>query len=324
MFGTLLPATLALLVGAAFADDEKPAPAAEPAAEDSAEKARKARKAPAAANKPSPKAAARPGVARPAPATRRPPGHAHPAPNYRPPVAHHAPAPHRPVVHRAPSSAAHAAWNARHAPRGWVRPWRPGYPRAWYHGVFVYGPGPVAGAGPGGHPGPSQAPKKEIDHAGKFSFGIRGGSYLSGYDGGASYGDAGLGLAARYRIADPVGLEVQWTYHDQSWSAETERIQQPISTSLELFAFPWTRVNPYLLGGVTVTPRNVYDNYQDGVAETEKTLWGPHVGLGLEVNLTKEVSINADARYIGYIGREDRDPSVPAAFQGNLGVNFYF
>lgn len=55
MFGTLLPATLALLVGAAFADDEKPAPAAEPAAEDSAEKARKARKAPAAANKPSPK-----------------------------------------------------------------------------------------------------------------------------------------------------------------------------------------------------------------------------------------------------------------------------
>jgi opacity protein-like surface antigen len=345
MLGSLLPATIALFlgVGQAHAADENTAPAQDESQvaaseDDSAAKQKRAGKnRSAAARKPAanaqrPSAAPRAPVAsanrRSAPASaasRRPPGHA--APAYRPPAAaHHAPAVahHRAVVSHHRAASAHAAWVAHRqpAPRGWFAPWRPGYRAHWYHGVFVYGPRPMVVAGGGG--GAPEAPKREITHAGKFSLGIRGGSYISGYDGGASYGDAGLGLAARYRIVDPLGLEVQWMYHDQSWDEGSERIQQPISVSAEVFAFPWSRVNPYVLAGVSATGRNVSDELSYGKEETDKMLWGPHLGLGLEVNLTKQVSVNLDGRYLGYVNAGDEGLSAPNAFQGNLGMNFYF
>lgn len=278
--------------------------------------------------------------ASPASSDRRPPGHVRAAPaNYRGPraaAAHHAAvvhhrhvaaARHAAAVHHA--AAAHAAWVSHRAPpRGWwYRPWRAGYPHYWYHGVFVYGPPPVY-VGPGAPPAAAERaaepPKRKVDHEGRFSLGIRGGSYLGGYHGGASYGDAGLGLAARYRIIEPLGLEVSWQYHSQTWESGTERIQQPIMTSMQLFAFPWSRVNPYFLAGVTVTPRSIDDNLSYATEQTDHTLWGPHAGLGLELNLTKDVSLNFDARYAGYVNKEQDDLSVPAAFQANLGANFYF
>ncbi len=236
---------------------------------------------------------------------------------------------HAAVSHHAAASH-HAAWVNHHGPHRWYSPWRPGVRVHWYHGVFVYGP-PVVVVDGDGHSHvrregeAKEAPKPQVERAGKFSLGVRGATYISDFYGeGRGYGDAGLGLAARYRIIDPLGIEAQWTYHDQSWSQETARIQQPLSLSAELFAFPWTKVNPYVLAGVTVTDRNIDQSLSTGTFETDQALWGPHGGVGLEFGVGKDVSLNFDARWIGYVNKDETDPAVPGAFQGNMGLNFYF
>lgn len=222
-----------------------------------------------------------------------------------------------------------AAWTARRGgPAHWYSPWRVGYPQHWYHGVFVYGPSYIDGgygAGYGdGEASEARVPKRQVDRAGKFSLGLRGASYLSGFQSGGSYGDSGLGIAARYRPIDAFGVEVQWTYHDATWSQATARIQQPLSVSGELFAFPWSRVNPYVLGGLTFTDRNLNQPLVGGTFQTEDSLWGPHAGVGLEFGLGKSASLNLDARFIGYVNKGIDDPARAGAVQANAGLNFYF
>ena len=157
--------------------------------------------------------------------------------------------------------------------------------------MFVYGPPVVVYDGDGGgghvrHEGEvAAAPKRAVDREGKFSLGLRGGSYLSGFHDGSSYGDAGLGLAARYRPIDPLGFEVQWMYNDATWSKDSARIQQPLTVSAELFAFPWTKVNPYVLAGVTFTDRNIDQPLASGASfASEDALWGPTGGVGMGID----------------------------------------
>ena len=228
----------------------------------------------------------------------------------------------------------HAAWSAHGRPYYWYSPWRAGHPHYWYHGVFVYGPSVVVvgdggggeggGGGNGGGASQARVPRRDVERSGKFSLGVRGASYLSGFDGGGNYGDAGLGLAARYRPVDALGVEVQWTYHDATWSQDTARIQQPLAISAELFAFPWSRVNPYVLAGITLTDRNIDQPLVGGTFEAEDSLWGPHAGLGLEFGIGKSASLNLDARFIGYVNKGVDDPSRAGAVQANAGLNFYF
>ena len=212
----------------------------------------------------------------------------------------------------------------------WYDPWYYGRPVRWYHGVFVYGPPVVhhhyyTDSTPEDVPEQAEAPKRTVDRSHTFAVGIRGGSYLSSYSNGASYGDAGLGLALRYRPVEALGFEAQWTYHDQSWSRGSERVQQPFSLSAELFAMPWSRFNPYVLAGVTYTGRNINDPQgRSGTVETEQALWGPHGGIGLELGVGDRASVNFDLRGIGYVNKPDNDISRPGAVQANMGVNFYF
>lgn len=215
----------------------------------------------------------------------------------------------------------HARW---YRPVTWFRPWYPGRPHYWYHGVFVYGPGPVY-VGPRSEARSSAAPERKVNHEGQFAVGVRAGSYISGYTNGASYGDFGLGIAARYRPIEPLGLELQWNYHDDTWAQGTERIQQPLSASVELFAVPWSKVNPYALAGLTLTNRNIQDDTGDRATVTsDASMWGPHVGLGIEFGLSDKTSLNFDGRWMGYLNRPEGDPAYPGAFQGNMGLNFYF
>lgn len=213
----------------------------------------------------------------------------------------------------------HARW---HRPVTWFRPWYPGRPHYWYHGVFVYGPAPVYARTEGGG---APAPERKVNHEGQFALGVRGATYISGYTNGANYGDFGLGIAARYRPVEALGLELQWNYHDDTWAEGTERIQQPLSASVQLFAAPWTMVNPYALAGLTLTNRNIQDDTGNRAEVTsEASFWGPHAGLGLELGLSDKTSLNVDGRWIGYLNRPEGDAAYPGAFQGNLGVNFYF
>jgi len=288
--------------------------------------------------------------ARPMPANYRPPATAHASPHGNPqghqaaanPAAarahaqaraHHrhagAQAGHRAAAHhRAAAVAAQRAWARSyrsHHPwrfRSWRGPvfvtWYPGYPHYWYHGVFVYGPPPSAPAEV------EAAPKRSVEREDKWAIGVRGGTYASGYTNGARYSDFGMGIAARYRPIEPLGIELQWAYHDQSWDSSTERISQPLSVSAEVFAFPWTRFNPYFLGGVTYTNRNIQDSVGQQFVDDAHPYWGPHLGIGLEIGLGKAVSLNGDIRGIGYLNDGGSDLVRQGAVQSNLGLNFYF
>lgn len=213
-------------------------------------------------------------------------------------------------------------WRHGHTVRyAYVRP---------YHGVFVYGPRPAAHVHYVGARGPVQVvqqdlPERAVDRDDSFALGVKGGSLLSAKD-GLSYGDPGIGAFARYRPEESVGLELALSHHAGSYPGPQSRTQTQVAGSLELFAFPWTRVSPYVLGGVTWNGRNVtnevwtgetYESFESGLAQ-----WGLHGGVGLEIALGKSVALDLEGRYIGWLARERGD--APGAVQATGGLLVHF
>ncbi|MBN1335044.1 MAG: hypothetical protein JXB39_03690 [Deltaproteobacteria bacterium] len=211
--------------------------------------------------------------------------------------------------------------------------WRP----AWTWGVFydypsTYAYYPYQGyVDTGDVPSEPQAEAhRQVERAHTFALGVRGGSYLGDYHGSGGFGDFGLGIAARYRAAEALGFELAWQIHDNTWSQDSERITKPFSASVELFAFPWRKVNPYALAGLTWTRRNYEDVLHDvwgeesGDVTRQDTLFGPHFGVGLELGVGSRASLNVEGRAVGYLNVDAEDPTVPSALQGTLGMNLYF
>ncbi len=203
-----------------------------------------------------------------------------------------------------------------------------------YHGVFVYGPRPTThthyhgGGGGGVNVKNRDLPSRDLDREGSLAVGIKAGSLMSGYFDGPAYSDVGLGVAGRYRPAEAVGLELGLQHHSQTFTSETERSQTQVNGSVELFAFPWTRVSPYLIGGVTYNARNIQDEIWQGdalsVVEQHDSLWGLHGGVGLELALGQSLAIDLEGKYIGYLDREPTDASLPGALQLNAGLMVHF
>ena len=225
-------------------------------------------------------------------------------------------------------------WSWWHRPH-W--PWYSYYYGPWYrpnwaYGVFIYGHRPVvhhttyvAGAP---QPEPQPEPVRKVDRTHKWAVGIRGGSYMSGYQNGPGFGDFGLGISGRYRAAESLGFELSWAHHDQTWTESTERWSEPFAASVQLFAWPWTRFNPYLSAGVTWTDRSYRDLWTDRYGthqvSEDHVIFGPHGGLGLEFGVGDNASINLEGRLIGYLNIEDEDYAVPSAVQTTAGVTLSF
>jgi opacity protein-like surface antigen len=170
-----------------------------------------------------------------------------------------------------------------------------------------------------------KAPAIFMDRAGQFSLGLTGGSLVSGYESGSSFGDMGLGLDARYRVTPGFGLEATLSQHRGS---EGDRITTPLSLGVQAFAFPTSRVNPYASAGVTFTGRDFDDTFCDGEEYidfvTDDTLFGPYGGLGLELAVSKNATVNLEGRLNTFMDLAEDDPTVPVAFQGLAGLNLYF
>ncbi len=171
----------------------------------------------------------------------------------------------------------------------------------------------------------AKAPAIFANRAGQFSVGLTGGSLVSGYDSGASFGDFGLGLTGRYRATEGLGFEVSWNHFRDG---QGERATSPLSLSAQAFAFPTGRVNPYALAGVSFTGRDFDDTFCDGddysTLVADDTLFGPHAGLGIEFAVGQNATINLEGRMAGYMNLEEGDPTVPVNIQGRAGFNFYF
>ncbi len=208
------------------------------------------------------------------------------------------------------------------------RPYRSG-PVYWYHGTVVYGPYPQhhSRIRRGGGTDSVAMPNRSIDRNGDFSVGLRSGTYLSGYEAGGDFSDFGLGVAARFRPVESLGFEVAYSYHDDTFDGESERATGVLQPSLQVFLLPWTRFSPYATMGLTWTERSYNDTWSDGLNEyntqVEDSTFGPHVGLGLELALGENASIDFETRAIGYLSTQDAD-TLPGAVQATFGGNFYF
>ena len=211
----------------------------------------------------------------------------------------------------------------------YVRPW---------HGVFVYGPRPsyhrhyvAPRVGAAAAPAPvvqQHLPKRRIDRDDSFALGVRMGSYISGYEGGSVYGDLGLGITARYRPEEAIGLELAVTHFNQTFDGSSERAQTVGQASAMLFAAPWSRISPYALVGLTGNKRSIGDDFmQEGRVisfDANDFTWGPHVGVGVEVAVGKRFALDLEARYAGFIGFDGQDPSSRGALTTNAGVVWHF
>jgi opacity protein-like surface antigen len=272
--------------------------------------------------------------AAPAASTQRQAAHKRPASKKRP--AEHK----RPAANNAhPKGTQQVHRNAYVPPR-----WAPNYhryhmtgvpshhPRYWGAGVFYYNPPPVGHkvvvVNQGGNAARGPEPTRALDRSNSFGVGLSAGSYNSGYKGGGEFGDMGIGLSATYRPVEAVGFEIAWTHYDQSWDENTDRVHEAVQASVNLYAFPWTRVSPYVTLGVTQTGRDVQDTWFDGLTEqtttSEQTVFGPHAGLGVEFAMGSAAALDLEARYISYLDVEEGDPSASSAVQGTMGLKFYF
>ncbi|MBN1448204.1 MAG: outer membrane beta-barrel protein [Bacteroidetes bacterium] len=149
--------------------------------------------------------------------------------------------------------------------------------------------------------------------------GPRAGWYEStAADEGALY----YGFQARLRWGRNVGLEVAMDYRDNelfgAGTVELRRLRAevmyiPVSASLMIFAPVGAWLNPYGVAGIgwyySITE---YDLLDAGTEDVKRLLRddsafepGYHFGLGLEIPLTQNISIHADARYL-FLGTEIR------------------
>ncbi len=222
----------------------------------------------------------------------------------------------------------------------WAKSWGPhrgGYSRPvrWYHGVFIYGPKPVyhahyAGSHgkKGGGANTKALPSRKVDRNGDFGVGITTGTYLSGYDEGGDFSDFGLGVSASFRPVETVGLELGYSYHNDTFDSTSERTTSLIQPSVNVYAFPWTRVSPYASLGLTWASRSYEDTWSDGFTQQTETVsstaFGPSLGAGIEFNLAEAASLDLEAKYNGFVNVGADDPNVPGALQAGAGLTFYF
>ena len=174
---------------------------------------------------------------------------------------------------------------------------------------------------------PAPLPQRKVDRDNAVSVGLRSGSYLSGYEAGGDFSDFGMGVAARFRPVEALGFELAYSYHDDTFDSDTERVTGLLQPSLQVFAFPWSRVSPYASVGLTWTERSYEDTWHNGmdevVSKVQDTSFGPHIGGGLELSIGKNASIDFETRAIGYLDAQE-DGTLPGAVQATFGANFYF
>ena len=203
-------------------------------------------------------------------------------------------------------------------------------------GVFVYGPRPVyhrtyvVNNGPASQPvqvEKAHLPTRKVDRDDSFAIGMKAGSYLGVYDDGTAFGDLGLGLTGRYRPHESVGIQLDVTHYNQTWTPETERAHTSGSASAMLFAFPWKRVSPYVMGGLTFTDRDIHDDvFNNGFVGTVTTTapkFGPHMGLGAEFALGKSIALDIEARYTPYLNPTS-DATTNHSLQTSAGILVHF
>lgn len=182
------------------------------------------------------------------------------------------------------------------------------------HNVQVVKKNPVTGSSTC-----SKLPSRDVDRRNSFAVGVKGGTLVEQEASMSELsGDTGYGIVARYRPLEAIGFEGSWMRHEDASSGAL--VRDPLSVSAQLFAFPWTRVSPYIGGGVTI----------DGPASSASApasgrRMAPHAGLGVELAIGRSLAIDIEGRYLSQMQNLSDDPLKDGgALQATAGLLFHF
>jgi opacity protein-like surface antigen len=172
------------------------------------------------------------------------------------------------------------------------------------------------------------APPVSADGFG-MDLGIHGG--VVGTDGSEGTGFVG-GAQARFHLFWIIGAEARASYYSDSYdlgqlgSVDIENVPFQASGMLYLIKLP--KVGLYVLGGGTYSSIKVNGTSVVTGEVTEKK-WSAHAGAGLDINLSKSISLNGDLRYV-FLNADSVDEALEAAvadyngdfWAGTIGLNF--
>jgi opacity protein-like surface antigen len=194
------------------------------------------------------------------------------------------------------------------------------YPHSyWYAGSTV-----VVAGGSGGSAYVEPRIDRAVDRYDTFSLGAKVGTTLGAYGGNnGTYSDTGIGVNARYRLAEPIGLELAYNYSANTDPDAPTRYTHMVQPSVQLFLFPWTRVSPYGTLGLTFDTTYDADRGVNGQAQPVKdSAWGVHAGLGIEFAIGDNFALDIEARGIQYV--EGHPDTLSTQLQTSVGLNYYF
>ncbi len=162
-----------------------------------------------------------------------------------------------------------------------------------------------------------------------MDLGIHGG--VVGTDGSNGSSFVG-GAQARFHLFWILGAEARASYYSDSYdlgqlgSVDIENVPFQASGMLYLIKLP--KVGLYVLGGGTYSSIKVKGSSVVTGEVTEKR-WSAHAGAGLDINLSKSISLNGDLRYV-FLNADSVDEALHAAvadyngdfWAGTIGLNF--
>jgi hypothetical protein len=158
-----------------------------------------------------------------------------------------------------------------------------------------------------------QAPKRQVDYRKSLSFGLRGAAQTSNINDGAE--GTGLGFSVGYRLFEPIGVEFAYLNYGDEINMD---LDSPGQASAQLFLFPWTKVSPYVTGGVTFAQNSESSNETNVESVPDGYAYGPHGGVGVQFGLGR-FGLNVEGRYTKFSNIEEK-----SRLQGILGLDYHF
>ncbi|MBK6405365.1 MAG: outer membrane beta-barrel protein [Holophagales bacterium] len=162
-----------------------------------------------------------------------------------------------------------------------------------------------------------------------MDLGIHGGAL--GTDGGNGSSFVG-GAQARFHLFWIIGAEARASYYSDTYdlgqlgSVDIENV--PFQVSGMIYPIKLPKVGIYLLGGGTYSNLKVQGTSVFTGEVTEKK-WSAHAGAGIDINLSKTISLNGDVRYV-FLNADSVDEAFESAvadyngdfWAGTIGLNF--
>jgi len=168
------------------------------------------------------------------------------------------------------------------------------------------------------------AVNRRADKANRFSVGGGLGVMSSRTFDRSDFTNLGVEAQARYRVADPLGLEVSLGYYGDM-QPDVKRIDVPFTTSVMLHTPGYIPVGAFVLAGVTLNYRD-YDLTCKGGQHLRGGLVGGHVGAGVNLNLGDDVTLEWDVRYTRYFNETNFDQGGTSRHNvgTSLALNVFF